>query len=426
MKLAKPIYFALLIISCVITFFYYENRMKEEEARNVVLQQSYIERIKLAITSVAQPISGFDRASKIYHHNITDEEFRILAEVMYDPETHIAISYSPAGVTTHVYPFEENKAVIGHDILNSTLTRKEALKTIASKKTTMSGPYPLIQGNKSGIVIRNPVFGMNNDQEEFWGFISLVIASPNFLSVTGLLNLSNLNYELSLLGFHNGENVPIWESANFAIGNAPYEEFEIYNSPWKFSIYRPGEFSRIFQQSLWLLGTLITVSSVLYHIISYLELRNLSYKQQIVKDKLTDAYSRTYLDEYRFNQSYSLFYIDLNKFKPVNDTYGHEVGDKLLQSYVLRLREHFKKDTPIIRMGGDEFLVVVNEVLTKKDIAHIKTRIENLSAQPFKVERHILEIGASVGCATYPYHGDNLEELIKHADEEMYKVKRAR
>ncbi len=426
MRLAKFIYIILIAVSCFSTYTYYKNSIADEILTNNLLKQSYIERIKLAIYSVAQPIAGFERIEKRYKPDLTLNEFNMYAEIMYDPEKHIAITYSPAGITEFVFPFEENKEAIGHNILTSPKTMIEGIQTIENKQVTISGPYSLLQQGRAGIVIRDPIFVISDGEEKFWGFTTLVLASPKFLSVTGILNLESIGYAFSLLGEYQDESVPVFESSNYSSEVGSYQSFQVYNSTWKFSIYKVGELQLIFQYSLWLLGFFLAGSTVLYKLMSYFEERNREYKHQIERDSLTGAYTRVFLDEFNFSPAYTIFYIDLNKFKPVNDNYGHEVGDKLLKCYVMRLKEHFKKDTPVVRMGGDEFMVIINQEMTAKDIEHIKSRINLLSSQPFKVDSLTIQIGASVGYAVCPQQSKVLDELIKHADRQMYQDKESK
>ncbi len=420
MRLAKFIYIILIIVSCFSSYTYYENSIADEILTNNILKQSYIERIKLAIYSVAQPIAGFERVEKRYKPDLTLNEFNMYAEIMFDPEKHIAITYSPAGITEFVYPFEPNKEAIGHNILTSPKTKIEGVQTIENRQVTISGPYSLLQKGRAGIVIRNPIFVIGDGEEKFWGFTTLILASPKFLSVTGILNLESIGYAFSLLGEYQDKSVTVFESSNYDSEVGSYQDFEVYNSTWKFSIYKVGELDLIFQYSLWLLGFFLAGSTILYKLMSYFEERNRQYKRQIERDSLTGAYTRAFLDEFTFSSAYTIFYIDLNKFKPVNDNYGHEVGDKLLKCYVMRLKEHFKKDTPVVRMGGDEFMVIINQEMTSKDRLHIKNRIALLSSQPFKVDSLTIQIGASIGFSVCPYDAETLDELIKIADREMY------
>ncbi len=425
MRCSKPIYVLLILTSCLTAFFYYQSSIKTEISRNNVLKQSYAERIKLVLASVAQPIAGFERLNKNIKRTLSLQEFNAFAEIMFDPKKHIAILYSPNGINTYIYPLQGNEQALGRDVITSPLTNIDSKKAIKNKKTTITGPYSLPNGTKTAIVIRNPIFTQNDGKEHFWGFISLVLESPTFLDVTGLLNVQELNYQCSLLGLYQDKPTPIVQSSDFDITKDSYIDFDLYNSTWRLSIYRPQVFSSALYYALGLLCLLLAAATVLYHILGYFEKHNKLYKQQLVKDKLTDSYTRSFLEEYVFDNTFCLLFLDLNKFKPVNDTYGHEIGDKLLISYVDRLKHNLKKGTPIVRMGGDEFLLIINEQISEKDILQIKKRIQKISQQVFVIDTHRIEIGVSIGYAFCPQDSSNLNELITIADKAMYKEKHA-
>jgi len=121
---------------------------------------------------------------------------------------------------------------------------------------------------------------------------------------------------------------------------------------------------------------------------------------------------------------YTVVYIDLDKFKPVNDTYGHEVGDKVLQGIAERLTEVAPKNTVITRMGGDEYCMLL--LGTSKEAAEeLVPEIQAAVAKPFTFDGvdDEISVSASIGIASYPEDGDNPEELLNIADKGMFSAK---
>lgn len=119
-----------------------------------------------------------------------------------------------------------------------------------------------------------------------------------------------------------------------------------------------------------------------------------------------------------------LLYMDLDKFKPVNDTYGHEAGDRVLQLSAKRLQEALPKDALIARLGGDEYCALVPD---RKKAAGLCKQIADTLQQAIKLENgEEVSVGCSVGLAHHPRDGQTLAELIRTADGEMYGVKKAR
>ena len=122
----------------------------------------------------------------------------------------------------------------------------------------------------------------------------------------------------------------------------------------------------------------------------------------------------------------ALFYIDLDGFKPVNDTFGHAAGDELLSAVGARLLECVRGGDTVARLGGDEFAVLVEDVGGEDDIARIAERLQGAFAAPFCVRGRSLAVGASIGRAVWPADVGEVDALLRHADAAMYEAKRAR
>jgi diguanylate cyclase (GGDEF)-like protein len=121
----------------------------------------------------------------------------------------------------------------------------------------------------------------------------------------------------------------------------------------------------------------------------------------------------------------ALMFVDLDRFKPVNDTFGHHVGDELLKAAAGRLVNCVRKEDTVARAGGDEFIVVVSELTKREDAALIGGKILEQLSRPFSVERHELGISCSIGISVFPEDGKTLLELLNNADVAMYHAKKA-
>jgi diguanylate cyclase (GGDEF)-like protein len=119
----------------------------------------------------------------------------------------------------------------------------------------------------------------------------------------------------------------------------------------------------------------------------------------------------------------AIMFIDLDNFKEVNDSFGHEAGDKILQMAAHRLLETVRESDTVARIGGDEFLVIQTEVKDKADAAHVADKIVEQLSAPFDLDGNEITIGASIGIAMYPTHGDNSKDLTSKADNAMYRTK---
>lgn len=124
----------------------------------------------------------------------------------------------------------------------------------------------------------------------------------------------------------------------------------------------------------------------------------------------------------RAGSTIALAYIDLDYFKPINDNYGHHVGDALLKSVAQRLQDAVRGCDYMARLGGDEFAAVIEEIKSDDDIIPIVKRIVKSIHEPFYIDKYEIEISCSVGIAIYPRDGD-MEKLMICADAAMYKAK---
>ncbi len=128
----------------------------------------------------------------------------------------------------------------------------------------------------------------------------------------------------------------------------------------------------------------------------------------------------------RYNNKLALMVVDLDKFKEINDTLGHDAGDQLLRDVGNRLLSTVRKTDTVSRMGGDEFVLLISEIINEEDAANVAQKILETIRKPFMFKRHKLNITPSIGIAVYPKDGKNINTLTKHADFAMYRVKQGR
>ncbi|WP_085705227.1 bifunctional diguanylate cyclase/phosphodiesterase [Pseudomonas sp. B8(2017)] len=164
-----------------------------------------------------------------------------------------------------------------------------------------------------------------------------------------------------------------------------------------------------------------------------LTLANQELTQLALHDTLTDLPNRTLLAD-RIEQAiakvaeqggcFALMFIDLDGFKPVNDAFGHHVGDLLLKAVATRLRGHLHSQDTLARIGGDEFVLLV-QLREPNDAMDVAVKQVNLVSRPFRVAEHDLQLTASLGIVLYPGNGQDQHELLRNADAAMYHAKSA-
>jgi diguanylate cyclase (GGDEF)-like protein len=141
----------------------------------------------------------------------------------------------------------------------------------------------------------------------------------------------------------------------------------------------------------------------------------------LFRDRLASALSRSK----RTNRKIGLFFLDLDRFKIINDTLGHDVGDVVLKMVTQRLQDWIREEDTLARLGGDEFVVIVEEVQDQRSLSLVAEKLLQALAQAFVVEDRELYISASIGGTLYPDDAETVEGLMKCADVAMYRAKAA-
>jgi diguanylate cyclase (GGDEF)-like protein len=143
--------------------------------------------------------------------------------------------------------------------------------------------------------------------------------------------------------------------------------------------------------------------------------------RKLFTDRLLHSLARAKRDKTQL----AVMFIDLDKFKPVNDKFGHTVGDLLLKEVAKRLQDCVRKSDTVARLGGDEFVVLIPTIEDKHGDMVVAEKILNALAAPFCIDGHTLHISSSIGIAVYPQDGEDEKSLLKNADTAMYHAKKS-
>jgi diguanylate cyclase (GGDEF)-like protein/PAS domain S-box-containing protein len=177
----------------------------------------------------------------------------------------------------------------------------------------------------------------------------------------------------------------------------------------------------------------VTGAVIVFHDVSATRALEKELTDSAQHDFLTGLPNRILLND-RIGQAISLahrqgchaavLFLDLDGFKRVNDSLGHQIGDKLLQSVAKRLLECVRSPDTVVRHGGDEFIVLLQELKHPQDAVFTVTRLMKAVAEVFSIDSHEIFITASLGVSIYPDDGQDVETLIKNADIAMYHAKK--
>jgi diguanylate cyclase (GGDEF)-like protein len=139
----------------------------------------------------------------------------------------------------------------------------------------------------------------------------------------------------------------------------------------------------------------------------------------LLNDRLSQAIASAQRQRHRL----AVLFLDLDRFKQINDTLGHEIGDGLLQSVAQRLVESVRRSDTVSRQGGDEFVLLLSRVDEAEDAAASVQKVIKSLAAPLDVGGHRLHVTASIGLSMYPDDGEDADTLIRNADVAMYRAK---
>ena len=141
--------------------------------------------------------------------------------------------------------------------------------------------------------------------------------------------------------------------------------------------------------------------------------------RRLFHDRINTALARSR----RKHGRVALLYLDIDNFKDVNDSFGHDAGDLLLREIARRLERCVRKADTVARLGGDEFVVILEEVRGPDDATSVADKIHHSLRQPFNIAGQRLHARASIGIALHPDDGDDADSLVRHADQRMYRHK---
>ena len=163
-----------------------------------------------------------------------------------------------------------------------------------------------------------------------------------------------------------------------------------------------------------------------------LHLQRLNLQHQAYHDALTKLPNRTLfndrlkqaVEKAKRNQTlFALFFIDLDRFKQINDSLGHTVGDELLKVVTERLKAAIRKEDTLARLGGDEFTIIMEELSNAQDSSLLAQKILEILQQPIEIGTHTLYVSSSIGISLYPQDDTDAGNLLKYADAAMYRAK---
>ncbi len=423
MKLSKIAFIFLTTIGVVISVI-----MAIDAHRNLITQEEiildlYSSRLSSVFSSSAKTVNSLRAVMENHNGELHHNEFQHLAEAMYQEELGNIILITKGSLITQVYPIQDSTSALGIDVLENTVTKSSAEAVRDSGKMVVLGPVEVLTGRQA-FIIAEPVLY----QGEPIGFSVISMELQSLIKYVELGELEKLGYSYRFITYYQGKEIIASEQGDYNHQRGSSTEFSVGDGDDTIVLqvqHKNHQYVVAAYGVFWLL-LFLAIAVLTAKGVNHMEAHRAELATKLESDPLTGALNRIGMEKSVERQELSdfyLFFIDLDKFKPINDIHGHEVGDKLLIAYVKRLKASLTSDSLVVRLGGDEFAVLTPNI-KENEMKIIHERLKKISQNPFAVDGLILEVSASIGYA-HSRENEDFSELMNIADKNMYIEKQA-
>ncbi|MBV34294.1 MAG: hypothetical protein CMP47_02365 [Rickettsiales bacterium] len=361
-------------------------------------------------------------------------KFDILAETLLRKSNYIRNMAVAKGYTIEqVYPYKGNEKAKGFNYKSAPSQLKTVEMARLQQTVVLAGPLSLVQGG-NGLIARYPIFNDYPNNESYWGSVSVVFNVDELFEDAGLTELSQ-RYDIAI----KSSTVENDQEGLFFGTLEVFEEpdtlfsFDILEGTWTLA----GKLKHTADNAFFSLPAIIRLVcyltslallvSVLLLYRAYTLATRISYR-----DELTGLANRRYAMEIiekfinrRDHARFSLVSVDLNRFKYINDTYGHEAGDYVLKQVSKTLESSIRGSDFVFRLGGDEFLVLLAGQYKPDNLEKIIHKLkEAVKNREFRYKGNTLNVTLSAGYASFPADSKSLDELLSKSDVAMFKDKK--
>lgn len=431
-KKAALCFLLTLALSSLLIAFSIHHKMEHERSgmeRLIIAKSAKIKEVVTRLVYKTQVL-----ATLVIQNNGEIKNFEQVASTLIDDPSIINIVLAPDGVVSKVYPLQGNEDVLGYNLLGPGAGNKEAALAKEMGEMVFAGPFPLMESGGLALVGRMPVWVVKDNRRSFWGLITITLDYPEALDGVGLYTLEAAGhaYEIWRINPDDNSRQTIAGSRQAGHNHTPYIEktIHIFNAVWNFRVFQKNAWYEYSQSWLMIMCGFSISLLVGFIMQNNFALRNMKQRleNQLRLDSLTGLLNRQgfYGEVKRQGQQpFRLYFIDLNYFKKINDTCGHNAGDRVLVKFSRILREYLNHKYIIARYSGDEFIVLrMGAPLGQTEEKMLWHRIGREYSQTFKNhELGRIALSFSMGTADFPEEGDNIEQLITKADKRMYAQK---
>jgi len=373
----------------------------------------------------------------IVHDNGNTDSFDLIAPSIVDDPIIKNILVAPNGIVTKVYPDIGNLHLVGFSYFDTQAGNKEARLAVELGELVLGGPTEVIQGG-SAVFGRLPVYIDNPEEKhKFWGIVAITLKFPELLDYfeLNILDTYDLVYELWRINPDTNEKQVIASNSSKLIPNHNYIEksLQMHNAEWFISASPINSwYTRPDNIALVMAGLLVSliVFFVIHNNFELIKMQGV-FEQMAVTDSLTGISNRRHFMEtvrvniekaHRHKEDCYIIMFDIDNFKMINDTYGHQIGDKVLMDVTARIKTSIRPYDLFARYGGEEFIIFCAR-LNKTEVCEMGERLRAcLINRDFVYDKTVIKCSASFGIAKMEDY--NLDKTIRQSDEALYSAKR--
>lgn len=339
-----------------------------------------------------------------------------------------SVQFAPNAVIQTVYPKETNEAAIGHDLLGDPDRAALTKKAIEKRTVVLQGPVLAKQG---GFLLfnRKAIFIEDHGMEKFWG-LAVVAIDFDKLIEKYQNSLNDVNYLFALRSNNNGIKENLFGNFNIFEKPSIINSIKLPQTTWELAIY-PKAGWKGEKSTLNHINNFYYFIFIIIFLLLYLTIKNhLEKINKLNKDPLTATLNRNTIKKIvnkrlkNKKNKFAFLVMDINNFKEINDELGHYIGDCVLIEIASRLDSILRNGDSLSRFGGDEYIVILDNLTKDTSIDKITERMTIEIAKPMVIEKHYLQVAISIGYAIFPSEAKNYNELYQAADKKMYENKK--
>ena len=408
-----------------------ETRLREH-SEAVAHASTLRARIERELNTMLYMNSGLSSYLIVRHDSLQADEINEILAVLHRSSRFVRnFGVAIGHRLTYVYPVLGNESAIGlnYKDLPEQWPLIEAI--INSGVPSLAGPLRLIQGG-NGLIYRVPLFV----DGQYWGLLSTVMDLDR-MNHTLFGDEATYGFEIAIRSqpLHEVAYLPVFgDAALFDQPTLVVQSIDVPGGEWLVAV-KPRDASHATNLTLLLRTAVVLLALLTAWLLRALMMHRLEMTAMAMYDGLTGLPNRRMLEDRHLQvvarmkrkpeQINAILFLDLDGFKPINDEYGHKAGDMVLKVLAERFRAMVRSNDLVVRWGGDEFIVLledINDDCLDTTIARFRAIIE----APITLGGSILHVGCSIGVSVYPYGNISLDEMLKHADQQMFADKSTR